>query len=295
MQLKEYSDFVKKRIDAFLQSKIDSLDDSIPLLKEILGYGLLLGGKRSRPLLVYATGTIFNVPYERLDYLAAAIECIHAYSLIHDDMPEMDNDSYRRGHMTVHKKYGQDMALLAGDTLQSLAFELISSNDYELIASHKIKLINILATHSGYSGMCGGQALDLLAENKHIDLSQLKLLHCKKTGALIEAAVLLGAYACENIDDDHISKLSKYAKLVGLAFQVWDDVLDVIGDSSKTGKAVGADILLGKSTYPALMGIQEAKAYALELVAQAIDEIQTMDKDCSLLVDFANFVVSRDH
>ena len=295
MQLKEYSDYVKKRVDAFLQSKIESLDNSIPLLKEILSYGLLLGGKRSRPLLVYATGSMFNVPLERLDYIAAAIECIHAYSLIHDDMPEMDNDTYRRGHITVHKKYGQNMALLAGDTLQSLAFELLSSNEYSLASEHKIKLVNILAKASGYSGMCGGQALDLLSENKHISLDELKLLHSKKTGALIESAVLLGAYAYENIDDSHIIRLSNYAKLVGLAFQVWDDVLDVVGDSSKTGKAVGADVLLGKSTYPALMGVQEAKDYALELAAKAINEIQTMDKDCSLLIDFANFVVSRDH
>lgn len=295
MDLNSFAPYVQNRINIFLQNALLAYDDSVKPLKETLSYGLLLGGKRSRPLLVYATGNMFKVKDEVLDYVAAAIECIHAYSLIHDDMPEMDNDRYRRGHETVHVKFGQDMALLAGDTLQSMAFELLSSEKFSLEPEQKIKLVSILSTAAGYLGMCGGQALDLLSENKHINLDALRLLHSKKTGALIKAAVMMGAFCYRDLNEFDRSALERYASYTGLAFQVWDDVLDIEGDMNKTGKAVGADIALGKSTYPALMGLDNAKCYAHEIANKAILSLEGIDADCSLLKEFALFTVNRDH
>ena len=195
VDLKEFAPKVVKRVNSFMENYLNSLDNAAPNLKAAMSYGLLLGGKRARPLLVYATGKAFGQSDDKLDYAAAAIECVHAYSLIHDDMPEMDNDKLRRGHETVHVKFSQTQALLAGDALQTLAFEILSDQNSQLSDKSVATLTRILATKAGYSGMCGGQAIDLDSEGKHIPLESLKLLHSKKTGALIRAAVLMGAYA----------------------------------------------------------------------------------------------------
>lgn len=295
MNLSEYSSYVATRINAFMERYLDELDDEVPSLKAALRYGLLLGGKRARPLLVYATGTMLGQSEERLDYVAASCECIHAYSLIHDDMPEMDNDRLRRGRETVHVKFGQAEALLAGDTLQALAFQFLSDPSSKLSPACVTKLTQLLAKYAGYSGMCGGQALDLLAENVKIPLESLRLLHEKKTGALIRAAVLMGAEASEQVESWQLKTLDDYAQKLGLAFQIWDDVLDVIGDSAVMGKNANSDEQLNKSTYPALLGLEQAKTLARQAASEAIALLKTLPYETGILQDFALFCVTRDH
>ena len=295
MELKEFAQMVATRVNEFMKDYLRSFDDAAPNSKDAMSYGLLLGGKRARPLLVYATGLALGQDIKKLDFAASAIECIHAYSLIHDDMPEMDNDKLRRGRETVHVKFGQTVALLAGDALQTMGFELVSDPKSNLSNQSIAKLTHILATKAGYSGMCGGQAIDLDSEGKHLELDKLRLLHSKKTGALIRAAVLMGAYSADNVTENQVKTLDEYATWTGLAFQVWDDVLDVIGDTKVMGKTQGADISLDKSTYPSLMGIEKAKEYAQECAQKAIFCIKTLDIDTTLLEQFALFTVQRDH
>lgn len=295
MNLDEFAPHVAKRINAFMQDYVSKLDDAAVNLKEAMSYGLLLGGKRARPLLVYATGLALGQKEESLDYAAAAIECIHAYSLIHDDMPEMDNDKLRRGHETVHVKFGQAQALLAGDALQSLGFQFLSDTASGLSDSAVARLTRLLSVKAGYTGMCGGQAIDLESEHLHIPLEKLKVLHSKKTGALIRAAVLMGAACVDNVSDETIKVLDEYASLTGLAFQVWDDVLDVAGDTAVMGKTAGSDIALDKSTYPSLIGLEQSKQYANEVADKACDIIKSLPFDTTLLAQFAKFTVSRDH
>lgn len=294
MELNEFALWVKNRVNSFMQSRLDAFDADAPELKEAMSYGLILGGKRSRPLLVYATGKALGASDNALDYAAAAVECIHAYSLIHDDMPEMDNDELRRGRPTVHKKFGQAGALLAGDALQTLGFEFASDKNSGLSGAQRGDLCAILANGAGYAGMCGGQAMDLAAEGKHIALEKLKVLHSKKTGTLIRAAVAMGA-VCAGADEKTKAVLDEYAALTGLAFQVWDDVLDVIGDTAVIGKPAGSDEGLDKSTYPSLMGLEEAKLYARQTAQKAQDKLNILSIDTSILKAFAEFTVSRDH
>ena len=293
--LDAYAKEVRTRINDFMAQYLSSLDNDAVKLKEAMNYGLLLGGKRARPLLVYATGEALGQKREVLDYVAAAVECIHAYSLIHDDMPEMDNDVLRRGQQTVHVKFGQTMALLAGDALQTLAFEFVSDKRSSLSDSAISRLTAILAKCSGYAGMCGGQALDLLAEGQQISYEELRLLHSKKTGALIRAAVMMGAQSVDGVDDKVLEALDSYATSTGRAFQVWDDILDVIGDAKVMGKTQGADESLDKSTYPALMGLEEAKIFAKDCAQNAIDFLKNVPFDTSILTEFALFTVDRDH
>ena len=289
--LQEFAPLVQNRVTSFMDAYLAKFDDDALKLKEAMRYGLLLGGKRSRPLLVYATGLALGQKLEVLDYAAAAIECIHADSLIHDDMPEMDNDKLRRGKPTVHCKFGQTTALLAGDALQSLGFEFISDPNSGFDPIKTATLMHILAKGAGYRGMCGGQAIDLESEHKNINLDELKLLHSKKTGALIKAAVALGA----NADEHTLKYLDDYASCVGLGFQVWDDVLDVIGNTEIMGKTQGADQNLDKSTYPKLLGLKEAENFAKECADKACNALTHLAYDTTILAQFAKFAVSRDH
>lgn len=317
MELNEYFKLVQQRVNDCIKLKLQSLPSEPSELKEAMEYALLLGGKRARPLLVYATGSAYGASKRDLDYVAAAVECIHAYSLIHDDMPEMDNDLLRRGHPTVHAKYGSATALLAGDTLQALAFDFLTDEKCHLSLDVKGRMCACLAKASGFEGMCGGQALDLKAEHQHLPQDKLEKLHSLKTGALITCAVQLGfmagryQQAYENqqtdaianamglVETPHMSRdlksLSEYGHKVGLAFQVWDDVLDVAGDSAVLGKNVGSDESLDKSTYVSLLGLEEAKAYAQSLCAQAQESLKHISADTSILAQFAQFAVSRDH
>jgi len=261
-------------------------------------YGALLGGKRLRPFLVYATGEMFNADPASLDAPAAAVECIHAYSLIHDDLPAMDDDALRRGQPTCHIKYGEDTAILAGDALQTLAFSILADEPMPGVSdASRIAMIAELARASGVAGMCGGQALDLAAEGQRVGLEQLEQIHRHKTGALIRAAVRLGALAAGERGRDALPALDIYADAIGLAFQVQDDILDVVGDSAITGKKQGADQDLDKSTYPSLLGLDNARAKARELHQQALsalDILAAQSLDTTALQALASFVIERD-
>ena len=261
-------------------------------------YGALLGGKRLRPFLVYATGEMLRAEAASLDAPAAAVECIHAYSLIHDDLPAMDDDALRRGQPTCHIKYGEDTAILAGDALQTLAFTILADQPMPGVSPQdRIAMISELAQASGVAGMCGGQALDLAAEGQSVDLNQLEQIHRHKTGALIRAAVRLGALTAGAAGRDALPQLDIYANAIGLAFQVQDDILDVVGDTAVLGKTQGADQALGKSTYPALLGLDNARAKAQDLYREALGALEVLaaqSYDTSALQALASFIIERD-
>lgn len=267
-------------------------------LVEAMEYGALLGGKRLRPFLVYATGTMFGVSRETLDAPAAAVECIHAYSLIHDDLPAMDDDDLRRGQPTCHIKFGEANAILAGDALQTLAFTILSDAPMaEVTVEDRLAMVRELAYASGAAGMCAGQALDLAAEGKSVDLDALEQIHRHKTGALIRAAVKMGALSAGKAGHVWLPVLDKYAQSIGLAFQVQDDILDVVGDTATLGKRQGADQQLGKSTYPALLGLEQARIKARLLIAEArqsLDLLAAQSLDTTALEALADYIIQRD-
>lgn len=267
-------------------------------LVEAMQYGALLGGKRLRPFLVYATGKMFGVSTTTLDAPAAAVECIHAYSLMHDDLPAMDDDDLRRGRPTCHIKFGEASAILAGDALQTLAFSILSDAPMTEVSDRdRLAMLSELATASGVAGMCGGQALDLEAEGQQVNLEMLERIHRHKTGALIRAAVRLGALSAGEQGRNALPFLDKYAESIGLAFQVQDDILDVVGDTATLGKRQGADQQLGKSTYPALLGLEQARTKASDLIAdarQSLTELAAQSLDTTALEALANYIILRD-
>ena len=267
-------------------------------LVEAMEYGALLGGKRLRPFLVYATGQMFGVSAATLDAPAAAVECIHAYSLMHDDLPAMDDDDLRRGQPTCHIKFGEASAILAGDALQTLAFSILSDAPMDEVSDRdRLAMLSELATASGVAGMCGGQALDLEAEGQQVSLAMLERIHRHKTGALIRAAVRLGALSAGEQGRKALPLLDKYAESIGLAFQVQDDILDVVGDTATLGKRQGADQQLGKSTYPALLGLEQARTKASDLIAEArqsLAQLAEMSLDTTALEALANYIILRD-
>lgn len=267
-------------------------------LVEAMQYGALLGGKRLRPFLVYATGTLFGVSRETLDAPAAAVECIHAYSLIHDDLPAMDDDDLRRGQPTCHIKFGEANAILAGDALQTLAFSILSDAPMpEVTAEYRLAMVRELAFASGAHGMCAGQALDLAAEGRSVDLQALEQIHRHKTGALIRAAVKMGALSAGDSGREWLPVLDNYAQSIGLAFQVQDDILDVVGDTATLGKRQGADQHLGKSTYPALLGLEQAQVKARDLIADArrsLSLLAAQSLDTTALEALADYIIQRD-
>lgn len=287
-----------ERVNAALSRLLDPLPFQSSPLVNAMRYGALLGGKRLRPFLVYATGEMLNANPASLDAPAAAVECIHAYSLIHDDLPAMDDDALRRGQPTCHIKYGEDTAILAGDALQTLAFSILADEPMPGVSdASRIAMIAELARASGVAGMCGGQALDLAAEGQRVGLEQLEQIHRHKTGALIRAAVRLGALAAGERGRAALPLLDRYADAIGLAFQVQDDILDVVGDSAVTGKKQGADQDLDKSTYPSLLGLDNARAKARELHQQALsalDILAAQSLDTTALQALASFVIERD-
>ncbi|WP_392566748.1 (2E,6E)-farnesyl diphosphate synthase [Utexia brackfieldae] len=280
-----------QRIDSVLQTYLQSLIPS--QLSQAMSYSLLAEGKRIRPFLVYATGEMFGVPLNELDAAAAAIEAIHAYSLIHDDLPAMDDDNLRRGRPTCHIQYGEANAILAGDALQSFAFDVLATAT-SLTAETKLAMIQELSKASGANGMCLGQVLDIEAEQQHADLAKLKTIHHYKTGLLIRSAIRLGMYAAGEKALAYQNILDEYATAIGLAFQVQDDILNVIGDQGKMGKPQGSDKILAKSTYPALLGLDEAKQVAQSLHQQAIDAITQLPYHSQTLQALAQFIVQRE-
>lgn len=287
-----------ERVNQALTRLIDPLPFQSSPLVNAMHYGALLGGKRLRPFLVYATGEMLNADAASLDAPAAATECIHAYSLIHDDLPAMDDDALRRGQPTCHIRYGEDTAILAGDALQTLAFSILADEPMPGVsAATRVRMISELAQASGVAGMCGGQALDLAAEGRQIDLAQLEQIHRHKTGALIRLAVRLGALAAGEPARLALPLLDTYADAIGLAFQVQDDILDVTGDTAVLGKTQGADQALGKSTYPALLGLEGARAKAQALYQEALGALEILagqGYDTSVLQALASFIIERD-
>ena len=287
-----------QRVNVALARFIAPLPFQSSPLVNAMQYGALLGGKRLRPFLVYVVGDMLQVDADSLDAPAAAVECIHAYSLIHDDLPAMDDDSLRRGQPTCHVKFGEDTAILAGDALQTLAFSILADAPMrDVRPQDRIAMISELAQASGVAGMCGGQALDLAAEGQQIDLPALEMIHRHKTGALIRAAVRLGALTAGERGRVALPLLDQYANAIGLAFQVQDDILDVVGDTAVTGKQQGADQHLGKSTYPALMGLADARQKAQDLYQEALgalDQLAALSLDTSALRALAGFIIERD-
>ncbi|MHA6606100.1 (2E,6E)-farnesyl diphosphate synthase [Photobacterium damselae] len=263
-------------------------------LLKAMKYGALLGGKRVRPFLTYVTGNMLGVNEENLDTPAAAIECIHAYSLIHDDLPAMDDDELRRGQPTCHIAFDEATAVLAGDALQTLAFEILAEGTLSIDGeSQRIKMIKELAQASGAAGMCMGQALDLDGEGKHLGLTLLEQIHKHKTGALIRCAVRLGALAAGEKGLEILPQLNTYAEAIGLAFQVQDDILDVISDTETLGKPQGSDIALDKSTYPALLGLEGAQQKAQQLYQEAVQALEAIPYDTTQLEVFARYLIER--
>ena len=289
----------QKRVDQALTSYIDAQPFADMPLAKAMRHGALLGGKRLRPYLVYATGQLFGLHASSLDAPAAAIECIHAYSLIHDDLPAMDDDDLRRGQPTCHIKFGEANAILAGDALQTLAFTILTDGPMgEVRLQDRLSMVSELAAASGIAGMCGGQALDLAAEGQQINLQALEQIHRHKTGALIRAAVRMGALAAGEKGRAALPQLDIYAQAIGLAFQVQDDILDVIGDTEKLGKRQGADQQLGKSTYPALLGLDGAQAKAKDLYQEAVaalEQLAALSYNTAPLHALARFVIERDN
>lgn len=287
-----------QQVNAALTRFIEPLPFQSSPLVNAMHYGALLGGKRLRPFLVYATGEMLHADPASLDAPAAAVECIHAYSLIHDDLPAMDDDALRRGQPTCHIKYGEDTAILAGDALQTLAFSILTDEPMPGVnAEYRLMMLSELARASGVAGMCGGQALDLAAEGQSVDLVQLEQIHRHKTGALIRAAVRLGALAAGEAGRAALPALDRYADAIGLAFQVQDDILDVVGDTAVIGKRQGADQHLGKSTYPSLLGLEQARAKARDLYQEALDALEILaaqSYNTTALQALASFIIERD-
>lgn len=260
-------------------------------LHEAMHYAVLDGGKRVRPLLVHAAGALFDADARELQRAAAAVEMIHAYSLVHDDMPCMDDDALRRGKPTVHVQYDEACALLVGDALQSQAFDVLSTGN--LPPERQLAMVRLLAHASGSLGMCGGQAIDLDSVGLQLTLEELERMHRLKTGALLRASVLLGALAGEALNDDETAALDAYAAATGLAFQVVDDVLDATADSATLGKTAGKDAADNKPTYVSILGLEQSRALAEQLRADAHRALQPFGDKARRLRELADLIVQR--
>ncbi len=283
---------------AVQQKMEDALDAYLPAasqlpqtLHEAMRYTALDGGKRVRPLLVYAAGDLFDAPQESLARAASAVEMIHVYSLVHDDMPCMDDDDLRRGKPTVHVKYDEATALLVGDALQAQAFLTLSEGEGD--AGRKLQMVSLLARAAGSLGMCGGQAIDLASVGKGLSLQELERMHQLKTGALLRASVLLGAYSAKAPSSPELESLDAYAAAIGLAFQVVDDVLDATQDSATLGKTAGKDAADNKPTYVSILGLEQSRALAEKLRNDAHAALAPFGDRAQRLRELADLVVQR--
>lgn len=284
---------IQARINQFLETQLNQVDTQPAPLADAMKYALLLGGKRIRPFLVYATGRMLGASMNQLDYVAAAIEAVHAYSLIHDDLPAMDNDSLRRGEPTCHIAFDEATAILAGDALQAFAFETLT-NATALSAEQKVRLVHALSHAAGAQGMCLGQSLDLISEHKSVSLTELERIHNSKTAALLSAALIMGFICSPRYSDKQLEQqLARYGAAIGLAFQVQDDILDIEGESSVLGKTVGADLASDKSTYPKLLGLDGAKQKAQDLYQIALSELDRIPFNSVALRALAEFIIHR--
>jgi geranylgeranyl pyrophosphate synthase len=281
----------RERFERVLERQLPAERREPDALHRAMHYATLEGGKRFRPVLVYATGKTLGLAAGQLDPIAAAIELIHAYSLVHDDLPAMDDDDLRRGRPTCHRAFDEATAILAGDALQALAFEVLAG---QLPATgSSLPVIHEIANACGSAGMAGGQALDLGAVGRQLDRSELENMHRLKTGALIRAAVTAPCLLA-GLDHTQREHFAAFGEYIGLAFQVWDDILDVTGNSAVTGKSTLADAALGKPTFVSVLGLEESRRQALELRDQAIAQLEHVEGDTTTLAWLADYVVSRD-
>ena len=294
LQLNEFLQQCQQRVDQRLGAALDA-EVASSQLRGAMRYACLDGGKRIRPVLAYGSALAVGGELAAADNAAAAIELIHSYSLVHDDLPAMDDDDLRRGKPTVHRAYDEATAILVGDALQSLAFQILSTDHDALAAQNRLAMVQLLSQAAGATGMVGGQSLDFEAVGVKLNIQQLEQMHSLKTGALIRCAVLLGGMSCESTSDASMTALAIYADNIGLAFQVQDDILDVIGDTSQLGKPQGSDSDKNKPTYVSLLGLDEAKALANSLSDKAIAALQDFPASADPLRELAAFVVSRLH
>lgn len=286
--------FIEQQMPAIQQALVDHLaSPGVPLpLQEAMAYSVHAGGKRIRPLLLVATLADLGVQHRDVLYAASAVEYIHTYSLIHDDLPCMDDDDYRRGKLTNHKVFGQAIAVLAGDALQTLAFETLTkmSNTPPSIV---IELIGLLAKASGHNGMVAGQVLDMNGESQQLSLPQLEEVHMKKTGALLSFCIEAGAVLAE-VNSTTREQLQTFAKQIGLAFQIKDDILDITSTTETLGKTVGSDTISEKSTYPSLLGLEGAKRRLEQQHQQAMEALSSLEMEMPLLTMLADYIMNRD-
>ena len=288
------------RVDAILGRFTQVLTTRLPpaqqypaRLHEAMHYASA-GGKRLRPLVIYAAGEALGLDPAKVDAPACAVELIHAYSLVHDDLPSMDDDDLRRGQPTVHKKFDEATAILVGDALQSLAFQVLAREE-TLDAQQRVNMIDTLSEAAGSRGMVGGQAIDLESEGKQLTLAELEALHIHKTGAIIRACLRMACHARPGLDPAHFEALDRYGKCIGLAFQIQDDVLDIEGSTARLGKTAGKDEASQKSTYPAVMGLRAAKDRATELFAGAREALRPLGDAARPLLWIASHIERREH
>ncbi len=286
----------RDRIDNCLVQFIPNENTFPEHLHKAMRYSVLGGGKRVRPLLTYACGEVLNLDPALLDAPAAAVELIHAFSLVHDDLPAMDDDALRRGRPTTHVAFDEATAILAGDALQALAFDLLASypalNDYP---QSRIRMMRCLSSAAGSTGMTGGQAQDLMAEGKTLAPDELQLMHERKTGYLIQAAIMMACDACPGLEPEHRDAIHSYADRIGLAFQVCDDILDVESSTETMGKPQGSDIAANKATYPSVLGMDAAKEHLETLYKASISALDSLPINTEPLRWMADYITRRNH
>jgi farnesyl diphosphate synthase len=284
---------VQGRVESALERFLPAGEIAPNRLHQAMRYAVLGGGKRVRPLLAFAAGGLADADAGRLEVVACAVECIHAYSLAHDDLPCMDDDVLRRGKPTCHVEYDEATALLVGDSLQSLAYQLLAEHRLADDAAAQIEMVKILAVASGSRGMAGGQAIDLASVGRALALPELEHMHVHKTGALIRASVALGARCGRPLTPEQFRRLEHYAKCVGLAFQIVDDVLDLESSTATLGKTAGKDAANNKPTYVSVLGIARAKSLAEKLRSEAMSALQEFGAAAQRLAELADFIVLR--
>lgn len=293
LQFAQWTHAMQSRIEQVLNEAMPASTETPETLHQAMRYAVLGGGKRVRALLAYAAGEFCGANVVEVDLSAAAVELIHAFSLVHDDMPCMDDDDLRRGKTSTHKQFGDATALLAGDALQSLAFELASSEQCAIGAPQKVKILHCLAFATGSRGMAGGKSIDLESTGILLSQGQLAQMHALKTGALMHAAAMMGAYTAQDTDTKKLEAVESFAKAIGLAFQVVDDILDAEADTATLGKTAGKDAEQDKSTYVTLLGLATAKSLAQSLYQQALASLDDYKQEADMLRGLANFITQR--
>lgn len=292
----DFQDWMRQRqlrMEAVLEQLLPAPDLAPQRLHQAMRYAALGGGKRVRPLLAFAAGELSGAPIDRVETVAAAVELIHVYSLVHDDLPCMDDDELRRGKPTCHVQFDEATALLVGDSLQSLAFQLVAERTIAHSAALQLEMIRVLALAAGSRGMAGGQAIDLDSIGKSLTQPELEFMHIHKTGALIRAAVLLGAHCGDGVEPDQLEAINHYAKCIGLAFQVVDDILDVEASTATLGKTAGKDAENNKPTYVSILGLTDARNLAEELHQNALSALVEFGDRARRLAQLADFIVRR--